>query len=758
MGRYHWPGCANRDRRHAHFGNIMAAVDALRRRVVQAGDPSPIVISSGSVLGPDVLGEFVGETHWLGSIVSLLSRTRYDALALGMFDLSAGQALTRLASLASSSHLPLLAGNLTCSNTKDVRCKSLSDRSQGFVMVRRGLVKVAILSVLPGNLAAYLGKQRAIGLSSHTVNQWVAKTIRRARHRGATIVVLVSDLDDISTAPRKTLALVRALRSDAPDLTIANGMYGLRSQQFIAVINRSDGTAIASSGRFGQSLGHAVITLPQRHGARPSVHVDLIPTTRYHSDQKVARQITAIMSDLCQRIDVPLGHGVIRRPQSRSEFIRYMLRILTRSVHAELAILQDSLFADAGFPLSGRMTRERIERAIRFKDRVVVALVKGSWIKTHLKKYLGRTWPRLWVEGLSKKGKLFYVNGRVIEDAQHYRVATTDFVATGGEGLVPLPKWVQRPTQKQTVRNAAISFFDLDRYRHPKGQPIIDLDRNFVSFHKNFILSLVTSADFSLTGVSILHPGLYQDQPQLNRQRMLGILLDASVTGKAVNDMHEIAATFSVKYGKSKTWITDELTGLTTVAKAETNDLVNLNLLYKFKRWHGRYDPKKWYFPIPYTEGYIQTEITPNLVGDDGRTYRYTETSGSIGPGFMLRPKLFFKIGYMNRSHNILIRGERMLEQGLYAGFTLDRCAITKILKSRIYLESRLDFSFVQIASLQAKELLWTNKLSVSLVDHLSVTINHEFYLYDTKNAPVNIASNLTIGIQVLLDLRHQLY
>ena len=113
-------------------------------------------------------------------------------------------------------------------------------------------------------------------------------------------------------------------------------------------------------------------------------------------------------------------------------------------------------------------------------------------------------------------------------------------------------------------------------------------------------------------------------------------------------------------------------------------------------------------------------------------------------------------MGFVARSHDLLVPGERSSEEGFYAGFTLDRHPVLKILKSPLYLESRLDFFLTELAGQRIKELIWTNKLAFTLMDRLFLTVNHEFYVYDTGRNNVNLASNLTVGIQFLMDYRYQ--
>jgi 2',3'-cyclic-nucleotide 2'-phosphodiesterase (5'-nucleotidase family) len=780
-GRYHWPSCRREPTGHGSYAQLIGGIKKLEARIRRKGNPRPVVLSAGNMVGPDVLGQFAygHRKTWAKRLIELVAEAGYDAVLVGRHDWAAPlHRLRNYLELGSDKGLKFLAANVSCKKKKskanggekkreqkDFRCQHLGHVGQPYVVVHRGPVKVAILGAVREDLPAHLAPANREGLETKDPVAVLKPMIRRLRDRvGVDVVIVMAGVASSDSASRSLVHLMRRLGPDAPDLLIGNGLYspGTGGEEgFVSHIVRSNGSAIAATSRFGQHLGHVTIPLkPKKDGgwAMGRLSAKQHEVSRFPASPSGKALLDRMMKAMCDLMDVPLGKGRIRRPMSRPAFIRYMAKLVARQTESELAVLPNTLFADANFPLKGRITKELIYRSIRFADPVGVFRVKGSWLKANLKKYLGEENPALWVEGLRKKGKLFYVNGRLLMDEQHYRVATTQFVAKGGAKLMTSRKTFETIEGKLSVRDLAVRFFKRNRQRRHDGRNDINVRKDFKPLNEEFVLSAVLDANFSLNDVSILHPGLYTDQPQLTRERIVGLLFNASLTLEASNHLHSFTATTTVKYGKSKTWVTDDLTGITNKSTAETDDIVSLYLLYKFLQFHQKYSPDKWHHPIPFVESYVETEITRDLVSDEGRVYRYTETAGMVGPGFMPYPKLFLKVGFVSRSHNILIPEEREVELGLYAGFTLSRHSVLKVWKHPVYLESRLDVFFTRLASDRVKELIWTNKLSFALIGRLFLNVAHEFYAYDTRAYDVNVASNLTVGVQVLMDYRHQTF
>ncbi len=757
FGRFRAPGCSKRTASVPHFGRLIGAVQALRTQIRQKGDPPPIVLSTGNLLGPDIMGEFLAtRARWRRAAAELLRQVGYDAILIARYDLAAGDNLGRF--LAEARDLPFLEGNLSCTWKQDPRCRWTRDRTRPYLLVERGPLKIALVAVQAEDLLAFL-VPRDQGLRLVDPLEHVRKAIRAAR-KEAQLVILFSDLDGPHTSPRRLLKLLRDLGSDGPDLVLANSLYDPAvGRRFVSAIRRSDGRIVLSSGRFPEHLGHLVVEVTPNGGKdRPRVvSADVLDIRRTPAPSAAVRLLDGLTRAMCRIVDRTLGKARFARPHDRREFIVYTLAVLARRLHSELAVLPDSLFAEGGFPLAGPVTVEQIHRAIRFDHPVVRLWVKGSWLKTFLKRHLGQSEPRLWVYGFQKKGRLFYVNGRLLEPTQHYLVATVLPVALGAEGLLPRARVFRKDPKGRTIRRILAEFFEKALYRRA-GAKLVDLRTNFVPLHRRFLLTGSTDVTLTVNDVSILRPGLYQDQPQLNRERIAGLRVDATLKGRAQNATHDLQATLSLKYGKTKTWSRSELTGLDETTVSETDDLVTLDLLYRFRKLHERYDPKRWYYPIPFLEWYLETELTSDLVAGDGQTYRYMETAGMLGLSFFLYPKLYLKIGGVSRSHNILVPDERTGEYGLYLGLSLDRYPLVFKRRYRLYLETKLDCYFVQPAAARILEILWTTKAAFSIVDNIFLTVSHELYFYDTADAPFNLASNLAAGLQVLFDVRHQTY
>ena len=272
--------------------------------------------------------------------------------------------------------LALLAGNVKCKDKKDLRCRHLGSKNRPFIMIHRKGLRVAVFGVIREDLAKNFILENAKGLEIKDPVSHLRPLFKKAREKlGADIIVLLTDVDSADTAPRNVLSMVRTLGPDAPDLVVANGLYNPGSQRssFVSHISRSVGASIVGTSRFGEHVGHVVLKLKKaKNGTVRITDLDLQEHAirKHRSDESDQQTLKKMMRRLCKKVDVPLGAGVIKRSMSRKDFIRYMLRVLVRRGKGELAMLPDTLFADANFPIKGRITREDIHRAIRFVDPV----------------------------------------------------------------------------------------------------------------------------------------------------------------------------------------------------------------------------------------------------------------------------------------------------------------------------------------------------------------------------------------------------
>lgn len=767
-GRFRWPGCRRPDPSRADYGNLISAVSAMRKKIEKDGDPPPVVVSNGNMLGPDALAKWIfgDRPTMVSEAVSLMKKVGYDGVGLGKYDLSATtKGLEAYLEQGHRKGLKFLAANLRCKRKNDVRCRYLGDRGQRYVIVRRGDVKIAIVGVVSSSFLLSIGPKRRKGLVMRDHLAELKKTIRTLRQsNGVHLVLVLANVEQLQSSPRNLLLLGRQMREEGADLIVGNALYtpSSRRSDYVAKIVSSSSSMVVGTDRFGQHLGHATLIIEKTDGGYKLVGRDSeqIPTVKYPPDACDRKVTEKMMMKLCRRLDVRLGEGVVKRPHTRREFFKYMLEIIRRRTSAELAILPDSLLADTCFPVSGGIRREFIHRAVRFSGRVGVIRAKGSWIKKKLAGYLGST-GGLVVLGLRKKGKLYYVNNRVLVDDQHYRVATTWFIAQGGENLVVDKNIDFTPANRlPSLRKMIMDWFENNRHRRPGKKHIdeIDLKKDFIPLHEKFLLSSTIDLRLSFADVSILNPGVYADRPQLARERIMGLAFNATINGKVENHYHSMSGTLTLKYGKTKTWVKNELTGITSGSTAETDDLIAFNFLYRMTRFHSKFNYSRFYYPIPFFEANVETEFTRDLEAQNGKVYRYSEVVGIVGPGFWVHPKTFLKVGFVAKSYKLTIPDEREQETGVYAGVTLDRHALVKVSRHPVYWESRLDFYLTDFRDMFRKELIWTNKVSFNLLSYLFLTVAHELYLYDTKENKLNVASNTLIGVQVLYDMRHQTF
>jgi hypothetical protein len=202
----------------------------------------------------------------------------------------------------------------------------------------------------------------------------------------------------------------------------------------------------------------------------------------------------------------------------------------------------------------------------------------------------------------------------------------------------------------------------------------------------------------------------------------------------------------------------------------------------------NRVAPGRWFLPVPYAEATVITEFTPENTyctdkcgdGDDDNDvkeeYRFLELGGTIGVGFLLHPYLFAKAGFAVSGELLTpeaalkeIGEERAARTGVYIGYKLRRLKLVSDVRNPLQLESRLDYFATDLRGTRRQELTVQSKLYFGLTPYLYVTASHGFYMFDnrctlpksqcSKGAnDLAVANDIAIGLDLLLDYRHQIF
>ena len=313
-GRFAWPGCNLGERPikgRADISHLITAVKERKKALQAAGEPEPVLISAGSVIRPDVMGNhlFSGGSANAGVAVDLLKDVGFDGVSVGSYDFgSHPDNLRRYLELMAGAKVPLLAANVTCEEADDFRCKHLGVQKERYLLLERGGLKVAVYSLVREDMASrILERSRGTMAAADPLETARALNKKLRVELKADLVVLIANLNTEGDAPMPVIKFLRKLGKDAPDLVIADTLYDRDNEDFIGQIRPHKLPPIVGTGRFGQHLGRAAIRY-KREGGKvvvSGVDVTVEEAAVQTPDKAAALKVGEIMKELCNTVSVP---------------------------------------------------------------------------------------------------------------------------------------------------------------------------------------------------------------------------------------------------------------------------------------------------------------------------------------------------------------------------------------------------------------------------------------------------------------------
>ena len=791
-GRFAWPGCGTRPKNRADLSHLAAAVRQRRRALQQSGKGEPLLLSGGSMIRPDVLGNHVfGPGRVVApAAIKLIRDVGFNAVSVGAYDFGTNpESLEHYMKLMHQAQIPLLAANVSCDKKDDFRCRFLGRQGTRYLLQEQDGLRVALFSVVREDMTKTI---RSKSVGSMTVEDPVetAKTmIRSLRSKErADVVILLANVNDEGNTPQAAIDFVRALGKDAPDLVVTDAMYSRDTGDFIDHVRTRGGPPIVGTDRFGQHLGEAVFRWRRAGDAVSIDGVDILThhVAQHPPDPQAAPLVQQMMDELCRSISGQLGQSAVKTSLSLAAFKTYLMEIMRNRLNAEIAIINNSAIADTSFPMEGKISNEKVLRAVRTETQLGYFRMTGATLvkKLGLPYVVGKK-PGLNLLGLTKKGKKYYVNNRLINDDQHYKVACTGFVAGGGDGLISLytEKFASAET---TLRQAVIDFFKDGGPARVDGDPTVDLATDFPDPWEKWLL--YTGLDFGVFFSNVVldngASGSRYNKPMLTRDNLTSLKFDVGLDLGASNRDHAVEGDIILQYGQ--TWTnkpgTDEIT------PAESLDRIRADFLYRLTLWRNKEVPSLWYMPVPYVEVSLVSEFTSSgcspygdtVVCDEddanyndptyikGETYHYLDLGGTVGLGMLPHPNLFFKVGFavngelLTPAAALAPGDDQEARTGIYLGYKLRRLKLNKSVHYPIQLESRLDFYLTDFSNTLRRELTWETKLLFNILPMIYITAAHRLYVFDARMSNLtdgdgaSVANDISIGLEFLTDYRYQ--
>jgi 2',3'-cyclic-nucleotide 2'-phosphodiesterase (5'-nucleotidase family) len=742
-GRFATPTCGKPGRAAPDYAALVAALADARAAASTANQPPPLTILGGNWAGPDPFASTLLEQGPAGAraLAALLARGAYDVVALGHDELSLEPAVldTLLPGLAKAG-LPILATNLTC-DARRPACAAIRHE----ILIRRPGLTIGVLATISPSVTAGIPLGRLAGLALGDPLAAIRAGVTRLRAQGARRILVVTDGPRDVRALDELDSLARHLAgSEAPDLLLGAGLADEESGRAMRLLRR-DGAPPAAGSPVG-TTGFSTIRIEGGN-----VAVDAVPVVAARTDPETDRLLAGIESGFCQRAGEPLAPAPVQAPLTRDDFVKYLLEVMRLRAGAEIALVNRALVKQAPFPITGIFTRGDLERALPYGTVIGAARVPGPVVDSLLGASLAN--PKLAVLGLGHGAGGLEVNGRPLDKARQYRVATISFVAGGGDGIFAPHALPFAPLPGAPDLRAEVAAFLAGKTAAEDGDPTVSARTDFGPPPVDRpLLVLLADGEFDFADTSISNPAGYGDS-QLTRAQQTSLKGEATLVAQIRHPIHVADGRFDAQYG----WARNQPAGMPAVS-GESADIITAIATYSYRGLRDwRHFPRPA-IPDPYARVWLESEFTrPDVTPTQTRSFHHLQLTNTAGAQLTLTPRLKLRGGAGAQSE--LLAPE--VEGGgwhavLEAGATLDPTAIATFGVLAVKLEGLVDYDLIAPTETRQHQLRASGKLSVPLVPSLFLTVGLDVFATQRQREGWGASYDTTIGLRVHTDFAHQ--
>ncbi|MCW5806713.1 MAG: 5'-nucleotidase C-terminal domain-containing protein [Deltaproteobacteria bacterium] len=715
-----------------------AQVAAIRR--ARDANPAVIALLGGDQLGPDLFTRNIlqrdGEAG-ARDVAALFARAGYDAITLGNHELSYEKdQLERFASTFAATKIPIVVSNLSCEGPRAELCKHVVKD----VMLDRGGDKIGVLAVMSPKALSAIAADRRAGLKLEELGAAIPAGVTRLRAAGATLVVAMVQVNSGRSGVEEVMALQRALpRDKAPDVLLSSGMADSDGQRPTVLIRQHRSPPLVGSPSGTHGITRVTIA-PGAEGEPVQVDAGIERARADARDEDAGAVLAKHVASYCERYNVPLGKTA--GPTTKAALLAYALNVMQKRTQAEVAFVNDGFVFTRAFPMSGRLTRAKLKRAMPHAAVLGTLSVPGATIADLLA--AGEAWGRIAFGGAARPapGKPFEINGRPIDKARSYRIATIDFIAQGGDGAFKpeqLKAWkplADNPDLRDLVEAALAAGTTFD-----------------TPASKKLLTSAISDFLVDLTNTRIANDASLSDA-QLSRAQQQAIKIELNGLLQLDHPLHRWDTRLNIKFGYART----QPPGMEAKAQ-ETLDLTQLTSLYTYKGLYRRKPPPP-VVPSPYSRVFLETELTV----PETRTYRHAEITHTAGALLTVKTRLKLRFGAGYRTELLADRDAMdpveaqagSFRPVIEGGATVDPFAIATFRRLSVTAEGSLDYFLLDAFGKTEHQARASGRLSLPLLPLLFVTAGFDMFFVDRFTAGRGASFDATLGLKLHLDATHQ--
>ena len=426
---------------HGSYANLATLVKQTR----DTQQPSLFLFGGGS-LAPSMLSSFDRGAH----IIDILNTIEPDAMGVAKREFSYFE--DELSLRAYEAAFPLVLSNVTDPLTR----RELEGTWQDIILERAG-VRVGILTVIAsGSSEEYLMHRLQINSPYDTI----VSRANALRERGAELVVLMVSGE---------LPFINKLLSQSQvDLVLRSDPYYVEPvapdekprENYVIVTSEAAAAKVS-------------IEWPQGNPAEAQYEVVQLPLSDYPKDPVIAEQvatydnrITALLSEQVARLtsEMDTTRDAVRTRENG--FGNLVSDALKEASHTDVAIINGgAIRGERSYREGHLLTRKDITSELPFRNHIRVLRITGADLKSALENGVSRVedasgrFPH--VSGMQFKVQLsaapgnrvkeLTINGSPMEPGRIYSLATSDYLANGGDGYDSLKRGTEVPFSQQVT-------------------------------------------------------------------------------------------------------------------------------------------------------------------------------------------------------------------------------------------------------------------------------------------------------------------
>lgn len=590
-----------------------------------AGEGDALRIDAGDLVGNAAVAR-LSVDHDAAGIAGVVRAMGYRALALGHRDIAGSRASFIAAARAiSAAGVPHVLSNLHCDAGHPQLCEVVQDADDPPVIIEHAGQRIALVALAAPSALAEAAADRRAGLTLDPLADAITREVQEARAAGATKVIVALD-PGAEHSQRDALELANSFEpGSGPDVVLVHDLpSGVRSMR----AERS-GTLLVAAREAASvvvDLGPEIAARAPRAGAAPEAVTTYVQgNTRW----------------LCETYGRTLPGGRVSSPMSQEAFAQYTLDVMRDTTRSEVAVINRRAFKNPSlFPLREGVSTLLIQATLPYEDTLQRASVTGAALKAFIT--AGRS-AGFFVRGLEVRGGAVFVNGRAIDDAATYTVVTTGFVAeSAGDGVGANIAWERHGSA--SPQEILASWLQT-----PGGDGLARTPTDPAN-HTRWALRWTVDGQFANTWIQNEdRPTLYSDA-QLSRARSVAVRVDSEARADADHPAFTWLNGLRIRYGTQEQSppATNGATARTSTGFVENLDLIALTTKFTWRYFRSN---RQWYHPLPFVEGYGETEFdlppqTTDAMGQPtSRQFHHWQFRPTAGATFELLPRMTFDLG-----------------------------------------------------------------------------------------------------------------